>query len=104
MAALGKGGLRQVAELCYHKAHYAASLIERVSGFSLPQKGTFFKEMVVKCPDSPAKINQRLLESGMIGGLDISHIMPNCMLLCVTEMNTRSDIEALVGVLSEFSR
>ena len=103
-AALGKQGLRQVAELCYHKAHYAAFLVNRLVGFSLPIRGTFFKEMVVKCPDSPTKINQRLLESGIIGGLDISHIMPNCMLLCVTEMNTRQDIEALVGALSEFSR
>ena len=104
IATLGKRGLRQVAELCYHKAHYAASLISRVTGYSLPLKGTFFKEMVVKCPTSPTVINKRLIESGIIGGLDISHIMPDCMLLCVTEMNTRQEIEALVGALSEFSR
>ena len=104
VAALGKRGLRQVAELCYHKAHYAASLIDRMAGYSLPIRGTFFKEMVVKCPASPSIINKRLLESGVIGGLDISHIMPRCMILCVTEMNTRQEIEALVGALSEFSR
>ena len=103
-AALGKKGLRQVAELCYHKAHYAASLIDRMAGYSLPIRGTFFKEMVVKCPTSPSIINKRLLESGIIGGLDISDIMPRCMLLCVTEMNTRQEIESLVGALSEFSR
>ena len=103
-AALGKKGLRQVAELCYHKAHYAASLIDRMAGYSLPIRGTFFKEMVVKCPASPSIINKRLLESGIIGGLDISDIMPRCMLLCVTEMNTRQEIESLVGALSEFSR
>ena len=103
IASLGKAGLKQVAELCYHKAHYAASLIEQVPGFSLLQNGTFFKEMVVKCPGNPTRINQRLLESGIIGGLDISDIMTNCMLLCVTEMNTRDDIDALVKVLSEFS-
>ena len=104
LAALGKQGLRQVAELCYHKAHYTASLINRVAGYSLPIKGTFFKEMVVKCPIQPRVINERLLESGIIGGLDISHLMPNCMLLCATEMNTRQEIEALVGTLSEFTR
>ncbi len=104
MAALGKRGLRQVAELCYHKAHYAASLIGRIAGYSLPIKGVFFKEMVVQCPASPSVINRRLLESGVIGGLDISHIMPRCMLLCVTEMNSRQEIEALAGALSEFSR
>ena len=103
-AALGRNGLRQVAELCYQKAHYAGSLIDGLAGYSLAIKGTFFKEMVVQCPVEPSKINQRLLESGIIGGLDISNIMPNCMLLCVTEMNTRQEIAALAGILSEFSR
>ena len=103
-AALGKRGLPRVAELSYHKAHYAASLIGRVAGYSLPIQGTFFKEFVVKCPADPGVINQRLLESGIIGGLDISDVMPNCMLFCVTEMNTRQQIEALAGALSEFSR
>lgn len=104
IATLGKTGLRQVAELCYHKAHYAASIIDKVPGYSVPMKGTFFKEFVVQCPTSPALINQRLLKSGILGGLDISSILPNCMLVCVTEMNTRQEIEALAGALSEFSR
>ena len=94
----------KIAELSYHKAHYAASLIGRVAGYSFPIRGTFFKEFVVKCPANPSVINERLLESGIIGGLDISNVMPNCMLFCVTEMNTRQEIEALVGALSEFSR
>ena len=104
MSALGRQGLRHVAELCYHKSHYAASLISRIAGYSLPLNGVFFKEMVIECPENPGRINERLLESGIIGGLDISDLMPNCMLLCVTEMNSRQHIEALAGVLSEFSR
>lgn len=102
IAALGKHGLRQMAELCYHKAHYAASLIQNLDGYSLPIDGTFFKETVVKCPVSPSIINERLLENGIIGGLDISHIMPDCMLLCVTEMNSKAEIESLVEILAEF--
>ena len=102
IAALGKHGLRQMAELCYHKAHYAASLIQNLDGYSLPIDGTFFKEMTVKCPVSPSIINERLLEDGIIGGLDISHIMPDCMLLCVTEMNSKAEIESLVEILAEF--
>ena len=45
LAALGKAGLRHVAELCYHKAHYAASLIAEIPGFSFPFQGTFFNEV-----------------------------------------------------------
>ena len=103
LAALGKSGLKQVAELSYHKAHYAASLIENISGFSLPFQGTFFNEFAVRCPAPPEEINRRLLERDIIGGLDIDHVMPDCMLLCVTEMNTHQEIESLESVLSEFS-
>ena len=35
MSLLGKSGLRQVSELCYHKAHYAANSIVSLPGYSL---------------------------------------------------------------------
>ena len=119
LAALGKQGLRQVAELCYQKAHYAASEIGRLPGYSLPIEGTFFQEFVIQCPTSPSTINQKLLERNILGGLDLSRPpfsredatevpsshegFPNGMLLCVTEMSSRKDIDALVGSLAEFS-
>jgi len=103
LAAMGKQGLRQVAELCYHKAHYAASRIQELAGYSQPMPGTFFQEFVIQCPQPPADINQRLLERNILGGLDISEAIPDGMLLCVTEMNTKEDIDALVSGLGEFS-
>ncbi|MBM3947600.1 MAG: aminomethyl-transferring glycine dehydrogenase subunit GcvPA, partial [SAR202 cluster bacterium] len=100
LAALGKGGLRQVAELCYHKAHYAAQKIAALPGYRLPMAGTFFKEFVVSCPRPPQEINARLLERGIVGGLDISDAVPNGMLLCVTELHRREDIDVLVAGLA----
>ena len=101
MAANGKRGLRHIAELCYHKSHYAASLIEALPKYSLPIKGTFFKEFVIKCPISPSEINERLLDKGIIGGLDISQLIPNAMLVCVTELNSRKEIEAFATALEQ---
>ncbi len=101
LACMGKVGLRHIAELTYHKAHYAASLIERIPGYSLPLSGTFFQEFVVQCPIAPSEVNARLLERGIIGGLDVSDRIPNGLLLCVTEMNTREEIEALAEALRE---
>ena len=100
LAAMGRHGLRQVAELCYHKAHYAASAIAGLDGYSLPQSGEFFQEFVVSCPDAPAKINRRLMERNILGGLDVSDRFENGMLLCVTEMNSREDIDLLVDALA----
>ena len=99
LATVGKQGLRQVAELCYQKAHYAASLIQQIPGYRLPLRGTFFQEFVVQCPKPPSEINAALLERGVIGGLDISNAIPNGMLLCVTEMNTKEEIDRLVKAL-----
>jgi len=106
LAALGKQGLRQVAELCYHKAHYAAERIAALPGYSLAPasggsasggcEGLFFKEFAVRCPRPPAEINHALLECGIVGGLDVSDQIPNGLLLCVTELNTREEIDALV--------
>ncbi|MBF8299145.1 MAG: glycine dehydrogenase (decarboxylating) alpha subunit [Dehalococcoidia bacterium] len=104
LAALGKAGLRQVAELCYHKAHYAAGLIGGLPGYSIPFQGTFFKEFAVQCPAPPSTINRALREEGIIGGLDISTAIPNGMLLCVTEMNSRAEIDSLARVLSGFHK
>ena len=99
LAALGKTGLRQLAELCYHKAHYAATLIRELDGYSLVFSEPFFKEFVICCPRPPREINEVLLQEGIIGGLDISHLVENGMLLCVTEMNSRQEIEKLVKLL-----
>lgn len=113
LAALGKQGLRQVAELCYHKAHYAAAQIEQLPGYSLPfTRGPFFQEFVVQCPAAPSEINPKLLERNILGGLDLSRppyrdpLPPHVdkgMLVCVTEMNGKDDIDALVAGLAEFS-
>lgn len=101
MASLGKWGLKRVAELCYHKAHYAASLIAEIPGYSLPLDGLFFREFVVQCPMPPEEVNRRLLDRRIIGGLDVSRQVPNGMLLCCTEVNTREEIEALADALRE---
>jgi glycine dehydrogenase subunit 1 len=101
LAALGKRGLRQVAELCYHKAHYAAEAISKLEGYSLVFREPFFKEFVVRCPVAPHQINQVLFQNRIIGGLDISHIIDSSMLFCVTEMNTKQEIDNLVEILSK---
>ena len=101
LCALGRQGLRRIAELCYHKAHYAAEAIAALPGYSLPLEGTFFKEFVVRCPRPPQETNAALLERGIIGGLDVSDRIEKGMLLCVTEMNSRQEIDGLVTALRE---
>ena len=97
LAALGPKGLRQVSELAYHKAHYAAKRIGDLSGFSVNDGDIFFDEFVVQCPQSPEVTNQYLLDKGILGGIDVSSSVPNGLLLCVTELVTRDQIDELVS-------
>ena len=106
MSLLGKNGLRQVSELCYHKAHYAARSIASLPGFSLWSKQSFFNEFVVRCPVPIQELNSLLLDEGILGGYDLGQDFPglaNHMLVAVTEMNTREEIDFLVDVLAEVS-
>ena len=102
LSLLGRNGLRQVAELCYHRAHYAAAQIARLPGYTVDRSAPFFKEFVVGCPRPVADINAALLERGIVGGYDLGADDPRRerqMLLCVTEMNDRAEIDALVATL-----
>lgn len=105
LAAMGKQGLRSVAEQCYHKAQYAATRISMIPGYEIVNQGTFFKEFVVRCPAPVADVKAHLLlEWGIIPGYDLTADYPElgeCLLVCVTEMNTAEEIDALAEALAE---
>ncbi len=106
LSLMGKTGLRKVAELCYHKAHYAAGEIDKLDGYSVNLARPFFHEFVVRCPRPVREINAHLMEQGIIGGYDLGKDYPDFkdhMLVCVTEMNSREEIDALVEALKKLS-
>lgn len=103
MATMGKQGMREVAELCYQKAHYAAREIAKLEGYRVLNT-EFFNEFVVECPRPVSEINRALYQKNIIGGFDLSNDYPhleNGMLVAVTEMNTRQEIDQLVSALDE---
>ena len=111
-ATMGPAGIREAAEASYHNAHYLAERINQLPAWNVvPGNGStddasgsvFFNEFPVICPMPPAEVNRRLRSDNIIGGLDINHIVPNCMLVCATEMNTRKEMDDLVRALSLMS-
>jgi len=108
LATVGKQGLRQVAELCFHKSHYAAGRISTVAGLRVNPETPdppFFKEFVVELPRPVREVNAILRdEYAIIGGYDLGRSFSgqeNRMLLAVTEMNSRAEIDRLVQALRE---
>jgi len=106
LEALGKSGLAAVAELCWNKAHWAATQIAAIPGYAIAD-GTFFKEFVVKTPVPARQIVETLERRGVVPGLDMARYYPSRtheLLVCVTEMNTKAQIELLAQSLKEASR
>ncbi|MDF1512649.1 MAG: aminomethyl-transferring glycine dehydrogenase subunit GcvPA [Anaerolineae bacterium] len=110
LSVLGKNGLRKLAELNYHKAHYAAREIHKLPGYRVSMRKPFFNEFVVTCPRQVSEINAKLNsgETGatIIGGYDLGEWRSSWnhqMLVAVTEMNTRADMDALVAGLAAIS-
>jgi glycine dehydrogenase subunit 1 len=104
MSLLGKQGIRQVAELCYHKAHYAAERIAAIPGYSLCTDFPFFPEFLGCCPQPVEEINHHLRDHRILGGYAVAKEYPslqNHMLIAVTEMVRKEDIDALCDVLEE---
>lgn len=99
-AAMGPSGLRDVASQCVSKAHYLASELSKISGFSLKYKGEFFHEFVTNCTVDVSKLMVALREKGILGGLPLA---ANEILWCVTEANTKEEIDTLVKVVKEVS-
>lgn len=103
---LGPEGFKKLAELNYDRAHYAAWQIARLPRFMgfMVMEGDFFNEFVVTCPKPPAYMNKRLLEEGIIGGKDISDQVSGGMLVCVTEQNSRKQIDQFIDTLERIKK
>ena len=97
MAAMGPDGMRQVATQCVSKAHYAASAISRIPGFELRYRGAFFHEFMTGCPGHAEEVMTALEREGILGGYPVD----GGILWCVTEMNTKEEIDNLVNILKD---
>ena len=108
METMGKKGLQEVAVQNAQKAAYAARRISEIEGFSLPFSAPRFNEFVVRSSKSADEILSKILsEKEIVGGLSLSRYYsdnPNDFLVCVTETNSREQIDALVESLEEISK
>ena len=101
MAAMGPKGLNQVAKNSYSKAHYAFEEITKVPGFEGVFEGEFFNEFLTKSPSVKATL-KALEEKDILGGLPVAlEDGSEAILWCVTEVNTKEEIDRLVEILKE---
>ena len=96
VALMGNDGLREVNRLSCDGAHYLAGRLVESGKFRLAFDKPFLKEFVVKTDLDVKKINRRLLDAGIMGGLDLGNGMIE---FAVTEKRTREEIDKLVTLI-----
>lgn len=107
MAALGRTGMRRVAEVNARRAHYARQRLCALPGIRAAFGGPTFNEFVLRVPVDPDELNARLLEHGILGGLALGRWYPDlrdAWLVCVTEARTPAQIDGLVDAVSTVIR
>jgi len=107
LSLLGKQGIREVAKQNLAKAEYAKQKIAALPGFSLPFDGPTFNEFVVEAQEGADVVLGRLEAAGILGGIALKRWyggMPGRFLVCVTEQNSREEIDTLVAALAGGAR
>ncbi len=100
MSALGKQGIREMAQLNIEKADYMAKALQK-KGFIVLNQSPFFNEFVLELPRPVKEVNEKLLAAGFIGGYDlgIDYEDHHQMLIAVTEQRSKQEIDQFVEVL-----
>ncbi|EHS7140111.1 TPA: aminomethyl-transferring glycine dehydrogenase subunit GcvPA [Staphylococcus pseudintermedius] len=104
MSALGKQGLQEIAVQNMENANYAKEEFKN-NGFTVLD-GISYNEFVVRFDRSIAEVNRALLDEGIIGGFDLSVVddtFENHMLVAVTELRTKEEIDTFVQKAGEIN-
>jgi len=102
LTALGPQGLKETAELCLNKAHYAASTLAKIPGVSLRFDRPFFKEFTLRLPGNVNDVLAILRKEGIHAGLNLGtwyKPLGDCISIAVTEKRTREEIDLLAARL-----
>ncbi|WP_303799454.1 aminomethyl-transferring glycine dehydrogenase subunit GcvPA [Alicyclobacillus macrosporangiidus] len=102
LAYMGPAGLREVALQNHHKARYLQERLCALPGVERVFPEPYFNEFVLRLPRPVAQVQQKLLEQGFLFGFDLGQAFPDlegCVLLTVTEVRTREEMDAVVSAL-----
>jgi glycine dehydrogenase subunit 1 len=108
LALMGPQGMAEIGEGIMTRSRYAMGKLDEIEGVRAPLfQSPHFQEFVANLDGTGrtvSEVNQALLTRGIFGGKDLSHEFPElgqCLLVCVSEVHTKEDIERLAGALKE---
>ncbi len=98
LSLLGKTGLKRLAEVNVIRSHAAHGRLIKDARLESRFHGPFFNEFVVRA-ENVTGLMERCAKQKIIPGIPLGEWYPelaDCLLICVTEMNEREEIDRLV--------
>ena len=96
MSVMGYKGLKEACSLSYSGAHYLAERLVATGKCSMAYDKPFFNEFAIKSSLPAEKILEALLSEGILGGVRIAD---DTLLVCVTELRTKEEMDKMVEVI-----
>jgi len=100
LSTMGKNGLREIGEQCYHKAHYLAEKIDKIKGYEITNKNNFINEFILKVKNKKSsEVLEKMLQDEILLGYDLQKNDQDGILVCVTEKRTKAELDKVIEKL-----
>lgn len=96
LSAMGREGLRELAQLNHDKAEYAKKLLDKIKGVEVKKSSPTFNEFTVLLPKNADDVLEAMISKNFLAGLPLGRYykgMEKYMLVAVTERRTKKEIE-----------
>lgn len=107
LSLLGKEGLKELSESNYSKSEFLKSLLKNIKNVSFPFGGTTYNEFVLKLTGDENETYEKFLNEKIIPGVYLSRWYPelqNHLLINVTEIHSKSNLEKLADVTKKVAK
>lgn len=98
MSIMGKQGVKEATQLSYDGAHYLADELLKTGRFKMAFEQPFFNEFCVRFDGDIEALQQKWIGEGFFGGISIDS---HTIMLAVTEMRTKEEIDRFVSIISK---
>lgn len=102
LGVMGKQGLIEAQTNSFNATHYLYDEVTALDGFSKVFDKEFYKDCVIKTDKNIKDLQQKLIENGILGPLELGKYnkeQKDLLLFSATEKRTKEEIDSLVSVL-----
>lgn len=104
LSCLGKQGIQKIARINHKRCEYAKRQLLGIDGIRLKFDSPTFNEFVLQTKVDPDVIVRELSRKRVLAGIPLRKYyreLSDCLLVTVTEMNSREDIDAMCEMIKE---